>query len=193
MNPGAVVFLALRVPEAVAEGLCADVIETFGDTSAEYRWPRADGLHVTLFYLGPVERGRLGTLAQCVRSAVKGLSAPTLCLAEAGSFQKRGRERVLWIGATEPEEKNGALAALHGAVVEGVSEFGADTREERVRPYAPHITIARPRYPKPRVPEAFYALQSEGCWRAAKLELIESTRGSGPAVYATLEAFPLAD
>jgi 2'-5' RNA ligase len=195
MNPRAVVFLALRVPGKLAHELMQRATDSLGGDRAlrHYRLARVEGVHLTLFYLGDTARAGLESLAGHVRPAVQAVPRPMLRLGRGGAFPRRGRERVLWMGADEAPESGGVLASLRDAVLRAVSVFGVDTREESSRPFVPHITLARPRRGNPDVPEAFYAFELDGTWSPGAVELIESIRGAGAAVYRTLEEFPLAD
>ena len=182
------VFVGLHLGEAVAGPLLAAVEASLGpDARRGYRFPRADGLHLTLVFLGRVERGLLGAMGAELARALAGHAAPELRLTAPGSFPKPGRERVLWVGIEE--RGGGRLAVLRAAVLAALGRAGWETALAEGDPFHPHVTVARPR-PGTRVPEAFYALTpaelGDSPWCAVEVTLFESVAGPGPRRYEPL-------
>jgi 2'-5' RNA ligase len=121
-------FVAIRPPEAIRD-LLIDAM----DDSPELRWVSDDNLHLTLRFIGEVER----PLADDIAAALERVRAEkfALRLNGAGLFEKRNGG-ALW-AAVEPREPVAALAAkVERACV------GAGLEPER-RAFHPHITIAR--------------------------------------------------
>jgi len=187
-------FLALPCGAELGRALFGAAVGALGGEAPArraYRLPRAEGLHATLFFLGDVERERLEGLWSAVRAELAGAAAPALVVDRAGAFPERGRERVLWLGLRE--ETQGRLAALHRGTLAAVRRAGFDTAGEERRPYRPHVTVARPRRPGTRVPDAFYELVPGIAWTAGEVALLESVRAeTGPPVYEALERLALA-
>jgi 2'-5' RNA ligase len=121
-------FLAIRPPDAVID-LLLDTMEGF----PELRWQNDEQLHLTLRFVGEVER----PLAEDLAVALASLRfAPfAVRIAGVGRFDhhKRG---ALWAGV----EPRGPLAAL-AAKVERIC-IGVGLPPER-RAFHPHITLAR--------------------------------------------------
>ena len=171
-------FVACLLPAVLArETLAAATAPLSGEA---FRFPRADGLHFTLFFLGDVAGERARELETALGRALAGARAPRLCVRGTDAFPRRGAERVLWMGAREAD--GGArLAELHRRVLEGVEAAGFDTEAERRRTYRPHVTVARPRA-RGSVPGAFYAVDFERDWQPEAVSLVESVkvaRGAG--------------
>jgi 2'-5' RNA ligase len=104
------------------------------DGVAGARWQDEEQLHLTLRFVGEVDRHR----ADDVAAALEGLSHPRfeLALSGVGAFDRRGVAHALWAGVTPPEP----VRALHHKVEQAVVRAGLDPEH---RAYHPHITIAR--------------------------------------------------
>ncbi len=122
-------FVALRPPRAVRDALC-DVMEGV----AAARWQDDEQLHITLRFIGEVER----PVAEDVADALGQVhaAAPIVALAGVGRFEKRGRTDTLWAGLAPHD----ALGALHKKVDQACTRAGLPPKR---RAYLPHITLAR--------------------------------------------------
>lgn len=100
------------------------------------RWVRAEGLHVTLRFLGTLARERLGELAGSVADEVSRLAPLRLRLTAARLFPSPRRPRVLATGL-EPEAP---LVELAAAVERGVRAAGLAPEPRR---FHPHLTLGR--------------------------------------------------
>jgi 2'-5' RNA ligase len=121
-------FVAIRPPEAIRD-LLIDAM----DDSPELRWVSDDNLHLTLRFVGEVER----PLADDIAAALERVRGEkfALRLNGAGLFEQRNGG-ALW-AAVEPREPVAALAAkVERACV------SAGLEPER-RAFHPHITLAR--------------------------------------------------
>lgn len=122
-------FVALRPPREMRERL-SDI----QDGIEGARWQADDQLHVTLRYIGEVER----PVAEDVAVALQGVHAPALDLAlcGVGRFDAGRRGRAIWAGVT-PQD---AVAALHRKVDHALVRLGLPPEG---RAFLPHITLAR--------------------------------------------------
>lgn len=121
-------FVAIRPPEVIRD-LLVDAMED----NPELRWVSDENLHLTLRFIGEIER----PLAEDIAAALAGIRSPsfTLGLAGVGIFEQRNGG-ALWAGV-RPKDSVAALAAK----VEGVCA-AAGLEPER-RAFHPHITVAR--------------------------------------------------
>ena len=171
-------FVAIRPPEAIRD-LLIDVM----DDGADFRWQSDDQLHLTLRFVGEVER----PLANDLAHALAGVRAPAfeLRLAGLGSFDRRSGG-VLWAGV-EPAEPVKALAARIERICQAVG-----LSPER-RAFHPHITLARWRGPRSREARAFLdgrPLASDP-FAVDRFILYESHLSRHGAHYEAVETFPL--
>lgn len=121
-------FVALELPVAMRDILLAAMGGVAGA-----RWQRDDQLHLTLRFIGEVDRHRAADIAAVLDSVrVEPLD---LALGSPGSFDRRGRIDSLWVGVT-PHEPVAALAQRINQALRRV-HIAPDTRA-----FVPHITVA---------------------------------------------------
>jgi 2'-5' RNA ligase len=133
-------FVAIRPPEAIR-----DVLMDAMDVSADFRWQNDEQLHLTLRFVGEVDR----PLANDLADALGGIrSAPLeLRIAGLGRFEQRN-SGALWAGV-EPKPPLTALAAKVERICQSVG-----LAPER-RTFHPHITLARWKGRRTREVQAF--------------------------------------
>jgi RNA 2',3'-cyclic 3'-phosphodiesterase len=122
-------FVGLSLPASIRDQL--SILMT-GVNNA--RWQDDEQLHVTLRFIGEVER----LVAEDIAGALTSVRAPrlTLRLSGVGRFDSGGRVNALWAGLSPRE----AITALHRKLDATLVRIGL--APER-RAYLPHITIAR--------------------------------------------------
>ena len=135
-------FVAIRPPEEVID-LLVDAM----DESPELRWVGDEQLHLTLRFIGEVERPLANDLAAALGTLR--FERFALRVAGVGRFDRRGGG-ALWAGV-EPKSPVAALAAK----VERVCQ-DAGLEPER-RAFHPHITLARWKGRSSRAADAFIA------------------------------------
>jgi len=124
-------FVALELPDAVK----AAVMDSMGGVAGA-RWQRADQLHLTLRYIGDVDRHTgHDVVAALGRVKIRPFLAE---LGEPGLFEHRGRIDTLWVGVRPAEP----VAALARAVNAALASVGIAPEP---RAFVPHITAARGR------------------------------------------------
>jgi 2'-5' RNA ligase len=183
-------FVAVVPPAAVLDALEPTVARARASGRAGgpdvVRWtPRAQW-HITLRFLGAVADD--GVLVGAVRDAVAGMRAPVAALGGSGAFPSAGRASVLWVDVRDGREGIGSLAAAveRGAVAAGMAP--------EVRPFRPHLTVARLRAPSP-VHELLDAIGTEPigpAWSVDALVLFDSETRPDGAVHHAVGRFPLA-
>ncbi|HEX6660584.1 MAG TPA: RNA 2',3'-cyclic phosphodiesterase, partial [Sphingomicrobium sp.] len=121
-------FVAIRPPEAIRD-LLIDAM----DDSADFRWQVDEQLHLTLRFVGEVDRPIANDLADAL-SQIR--AEPfSLHIAGVGRFEQRS-SGALW-AAAEPKTPVAALAAKVERVCQGIG------LEPERRAFHPHITLAR--------------------------------------------------
>ncbi len=103
-----------------------------------YRFAATQNLHITLQFLGDVNRGRILELSAALSPAVHETRRFTVGFGGAGSFPERGAPRILHVTIGEGRE---ALSRLAGAVHGALSPHGFAPD----KPFAAHITLGRSR------------------------------------------------
>jgi len=122
-------FVAIRPPRAMRASLLA----TMGGV-AYARWQNDEQLHLTLRFIGEVDRHG----ARDIAAALGNVHHPRfdLALDGVGQFDRKGRIEALWVGVTP----HAPLKALHDKVDQALARVGIKPES---RAYLPHITIAR--------------------------------------------------
>lgn len=185
-------FVAGRLPAHLAEAALA--LARARLPAAEWRFPRAEGLHFTLLFLGDTPAERAERLVGELGTELSSAEELPLVLGQPGAFPRRGDERVLWLGVGEgPGARAGALLALRERVLRAAEAAGCPVGAERERPFRAHVTVARPRRGGrgAAAPEGFHAAWDELPFRLAAVELLESVLGAGPRSYPTVAGFAL--
>lgn len=121
-------FVAIRPPEVIRD-LLIDAM----DDRADFRWQDDAQLHLTLRFIGEVER----PVAQDLADALTRVHAErfTLRIRGVGRFEQRS-SGALWAGV-EPKEP---LAALAAKIERACQQVGLEPER---RAFHPHITLAR--------------------------------------------------
>lgn len=175
-------FFGLPVPEAQRKELEPYLAECAA-TAPGFRWVPAANLHLTVRFIGTVERAAVEGIAD--RLAARPPAGFQLALGGLGAF-KRGRlVRVVWL-----QVATGLEAAQTLAEQVEVECVAAGLTPE-TRPFQPHLTLARARArdgaPLPVLPDP-PALKP---WRAAELVLYRSHLGRAGSVYEPLRTIRL--
>lgn len=122
-------FVAVRPPDHIRDQL----LEAMGGISGA-RWQSDEQLHLTLRFIGEVDRHRAGDIHASLGAIHH---APfEIALQGIGTFERRGRAEVVWAGVA-PQDP---LKSLHKKVDQALARVGVDP-DRRV--YHPHITLAR--------------------------------------------------
>ena len=122
-------FVALRPPPAVRDALL-DLM----DGIAGARWQDDDQLHLTLRYIGEVDRHRANAIAAALERI--GFAPFAVEIASLGTFQRKGQPHTLF-AAVKPSPPLLALQRKveRACVMEGLTP--------ETRKFTPHITLAR--------------------------------------------------
>src|SRR5687767_13940565 len=122
-------FVAIRPPEPIRRQL----LGAMGGIS-DARWQSEDQLHLTLRFIGEVDRHRAGD----VHAALGAIHHPRFEIAVngLGTFDRRGQPETVWAGVAPHEP----LKALHKKVDQAIARVGVEPEQ---RAYLPHITLAR--------------------------------------------------
>jgi len=122
-------FVAIRPPASIRTQLL-DLMEGLRGA----RWQDENQLHLTLRFIGEVERHQAEDIAAALGTIHH--AAFDLALSGLGSFDRRRQPVTLWAGVTPHEP----LKALHKKVDQALTRAGVEPDR---RAFSPHITLAR--------------------------------------------------
>lgn len=173
-------FIAIELPDEIKKQL-----EEMRTDIPGSRWVPLEQIHLTLSFLGEVDDTALDLLS----GALATINVPgfNLCFSGTGCFPDRRRPRVLWV-ALEPEPLLNSLAVL---VREAVLDCSIPQEE---RPFSPHITLARLKFPAPREVGAFLDQPQKQKLPAVSVRefaLFQSLLTSQGAVHTPVKTFAL--
>jgi len=172
-------FVALRPPAPVRDALLDAM-----DDDPGIRWQDDDQLHLTLAFLGDVDRRAEQDLAD----ALAAVESPPFELAVrgVGHFERKGRPSALWagIGPSEP------LDRLQRRVVAACRRAGLEPDRKAFRP---HVTLARLGRSSPPAGRwlAAHGTLAAGPWEVDEFALYESRLTPAGAQYEPLARFSL--
>lgn len=102
------------------------------------RWVDPDAYHVTLKFLGSVDRDRRGAIVEGLEEAAGSSPSFEVALERFGAFPSARRPRVLWLGVEATPE----LRCLKQDVELALTRRGF---EREGRGFHPHVTLGRSR------------------------------------------------
>lgn len=170
-------FVALRPPAAMRSRL----LSLMGGVPGA-RWQSDGQLHLTLRFIGEVDRHRAADIA----AALGAIHFPrfTLALDRIGSFDRKGRIDSLWAGVSPTDD----VTRLHKKVDQALARIGL---APDARAFLPHLTIAR--FSRAMAPGTVPTgpVASTG-YEMTEFCLYESVLGREGASYLVAERYPLA-
>ncbi len=179
-------FLALEIPEAIKAQLLS-AQKGLRDELPRARWTRPEGWHLTLKFLGEVERPVLTALEAELSGRIGGIGAVEVKLEKTGFFPSSMRPRVAWVGGTAD-----GIERVVGAVEEA-AEIAGFPRERR--PWTVHLTQARlKRQWSNAAVDRFLGWGDNldlSAFTCREVVLFSSDLQPGGAVYTVLERFSL--
>ena len=166
-------FFALWPDAAVREALAAAARDA--QTGCGGRATAPDKLHMTLFFVGDIERSRVETL-KTLAGAIEGRPFE-LAISAVGYWR---HNRIVWAGSARcPSQLAALVADLQGKL----SPAGMCTED---RPFLPHVTLVRNARHPPRK-KAIIPL----VWSAHDFVLVESAPARGGVSYEVISRWPL--
>jgi 2'-5' RNA ligase len=172
-------FVAIRPPETIRD-LLIDAM----DDSADFRWQDDGQLHLTLRFVGEVERPLANDLADSLSRI--GAAPLELRIAGVGRFEQRN-SGALWAGV----EPKAPLAALAAKVERACQSVGLEAER---RAFHAHITLARWKGRKTREVQNFLERTRDLCsepFAISEFLLFESRLSRHGAHYEPVAAYPL--
>ncbi len=115
------------------------LIAKLRDTGADVRWVEPTNLHLTLKFLGDVERNDVPAVCNAVLRAAADIPPFDLESRGVGAFPDVDRPRTIWMGIGHGEAE---MVALQARVEEELAKEGYRPEARRFRP---HLTLGRVR------------------------------------------------
>jgi len=136
-------FIAIEIPEETRQGL-REAQRVLRTDAVDSSWPKPEGIHLTLKFLGEVPEEKIPDITQVLMTAAAGSRAFRIGVDGTGTFPNARNARVVWAGLGGEIE---CLNRLQAAVEDAMESAGFD-REARA--FTPHLTLARIKYIRSR-------------------------------------------
>jgi 2'-5' RNA ligase len=181
-------FIAIEIPPSLQhllEGLQKDLKQADGDV----RWVRPDGIHLTLKFLGSIQKKEVERISRALESIAASWEPFELNFNGLGCFPGLRAPRVLWVGVNRGGEH---VTTLQQAIEERLAEKGF-ARE--ARSFTPHVTIGRVRSPR-RKEALIKAIEMNrdvaiGAFWAQEITFFQSELRPTGAIYSKIGVFPM--
>jgi len=130
-------FVAIDLPGDVKNALSELRLQMRPQEAGYIRWIRAEGIHLTLCFLGDVDADLVPAISGQLSDAAAKSGPFTLGLAGVGAFPSLRRPRVFWASLSGETER---LRLLHSRVQGALSHVGFEPDRRR---WDPHLTLGR--------------------------------------------------
>ena len=179
-------FIALPSSSELRKVL-REIQTVLAEEGANVKWDTPDKFHITLKFLGDVDRDKLSTLSDFLSTRIAPVRTFQLKYNSIGVFPDLVHPKVIWAGADTPK----ALSELQQKIELACEEFGVP-KETRV--FHPHITLGRVKGSAnlnrltAKVKSITFEPIETNC---SEVLLIKSELRPTGSVYTTLKSFPL--
>jgi RNA 2',3'-cyclic 3'-phosphodiesterase len=129
-------FIAIEIPSHVKDAL-GKLQDELRRTGGDVAWVNPESIHLTLKFLGEVEKKRIGEVEKVCLATSEKLPTFKLSLNGSGAFPNARHPRVLWAGLSG---ETTTLRRLQEHLDEQLAPIGFDPEEKDFRP---HLTIGR--------------------------------------------------
>ena len=181
-------FAAVNLPADLRQAIHAAAAPLRG-ADLPVKWVDADGVHLTLKFLGNVVAERLPELSAALDRACEGMRGFAVGLQGFGAFPSAAHARVLWLGC----ESAPPLELLQHAVEREYAALGFPLEG---RPFQPHLTLGRARTRSRTGVGGLEGLLEttvfEATWDVRAVDLMESELSPAGANYAVRHRVALA-
>jgi len=183
-------FIAVSVPPEAARNL-RTAQDRLRQADPGIKWVDPENFHITLKFLGNVDRRLLTDLWHVVGEALNGTRPFTMHFRGLGAFPNAARPRVVWAGISDGASE---LTQLATRIEEACAQHGFE-REQRA--FRAHLTLGRARRPgpSPALASLLAELAEEDLGEAEvdRALLMKSELARRGAIYSVLEQKPLSE
>ncbi len=182
------VFIAIEIADEIKERL-SEYIDKLRRAGADVKWVVPENIHLTLRFLGYIEKDTLPGLNKIVSDAVSSQEPFNISIGNIGAFPSLKRPRIVYVCV---DEKENNLLKLYENLNKQVEGLGI---KEESRKYVGHITLGRIRTQK-NISNLTSALKSEtdrffGLEKVSYLTLMQSNLTPKGPIYTKLNNFIL--
>ncbi len=113
-------FIAIEIPDEIKKEM-VKVQDQLRKANIDASWTRAEGMHLTLKFLGEVPETKIAEIVSGLQKAAEGIGQFRLEVKGVGTFPNPRNARVVWIGLSGDI---GKLTKLQEAVENAMAGIG---------------------------------------------------------------------
>lgn len=182
-------FIAVPVPDRVKR-VKQMLFSTLENEKVKIKWVRNMQIHLTLKFLGFTPDRSVNRLKSIIANVIAKYEPFDLTIRNTGCFPLPSRPRVLWLDVNDETDQ---LVLLVNDLEKVLEVEGFPKSDQQ---FAPHITLARIRYPQKYTPNISQYLQSsydEIALPLNRVQFFSSELLPDGAVHTLLGTFPLGE
>ena len=130
-------FIAVPLPDEVAQELAAVQRQIRRRAPECVRWVAPSKIHLTLRFLGDVLEERIAPIKEALSVVARHVQPFEIQVKGIGAFPSTHRPSVIWVGV---EDASSWLALVQRAVEEAMTHLGF---QPETRAFSPHLTLGR--------------------------------------------------
>ncbi len=181
-------FIAIGIDSEIKDRL-SEYLSKLKRTGADIKWVAPENIHLTLKFIGYIEKESLINLNKIINDAVSGIGPFSISIGNIGAFPDLKKPRVVFVCV---EERGNNLLRIYERLNKGVEQLGIKKESKK---YVGHITLGRVKSQK-NISKLKNALNSgtEYCFgleKVTSLSLMQSRLTSTGPIYTRLNNFIL--
>ncbi len=182
------VFIAIEIDSEIKNKL-SEYLSKLKSTGADVKWVSPENMHLTLKFIGCIEKEALINLNRIINDAISSIEPFSISIGNIGAFPSLKKPHVVFVRVLE---QGNNLIKIYEKLDKGVERLGIKKESKK---YVGHITLGRVRSQK-NISKLKNTLNSEtecyfGCERVTSLSLIQSKLTPTGPLYTRLNNFIL--
>tara|TARA_B100001964_G_scaffold52164_1_gene59006 strand:- start:483 stop:1046 length:564 start_codon:yes stop_codon:yes gene_type:complete len=130
------VFIAIEINSEIKDKL-SEYLSKLKMTGADVKWVSPENIHLTLKFIGYIEKEALTNLNEIINDAVSGIDPFSISISNIGAFPSLNKPRVVFACVYECGNN---LLRIYEKLDKGVGQLGIKKESKK---YVGHITLGR--------------------------------------------------
>jgi len=130
------VFIAIEIDSEIKNKL-SEYLSKLKRTGADVKWVSPENIHLTLKFIGHIEKDAVLNLNKIVNDAVVGIEPFSISIGNIGAFPSLKKPRVVFVCV---QERGNRLLDIYEKLDKGVEQLGIKKESKK---YVGHITLGR--------------------------------------------------
>ncbi len=181
-------FIAIEIPDTLKSAM-AELQQEFKKYGADVRWVKPENIHLTLKFLGSIDKGEVDKITEIMKEICSRYTAFGLEMTGVGVFPGTRSPRVLWVSINSSR----ILTEIQREIDEGIANLGF---KQEKRKFTAHLTLGRFRSAagKEDLMKAVKLHEKDifGSVNVESISLMRSDLNPAGARYSKIAEFPLA-